>query len=216
MKIYTGLDVFDAIAGGEMKSIDSLISGLLEEGISPEVLLNQWMIPAMDKVGVRFEKGELYVPEMLMSACTMQAGLKQIRPLLVESGVKPEGKILLATVKGDLHDIGKNLVGMMLEGAGYAIIDLGVNVGPEAIVEAVRTEQPDVLGLSALLTTTMTTMQTIMDQITDAGLREKVKVVIGGAPVNQAFADEIGADGFGRDAGQAVQVVRALMKNGRG
>lgn len=164
----------------------------------------------MDEVGAKFEKGQLYVPEMLLSAHTMSAALKKIKPLMVDSGIEPSGKVVLATVKGDLHDIGKNLVGMMLEGAGYSIVDLGVNVEPGAIIRAIREEKPNVVGLSALLTTTMTVMKTILEEINIAGLRDNVKVVIGGAPVDQDYADEIGADGFGRDASQAVQVVRSL------
>lgn len=203
-------DVFNAIVDGKLREIEPLVESHLEAGVSPTALLNDSMIPAMDAVGARFEKGELYVPEMLLSAHTMQTALKRLKPLLVESGAKPVGTVLLATVKGDLHDIGKNLVGMMLEGAGYTVVDLGVNVEPGRIVQAIRDEQPEVVGLSALLTTTMTVMKHILEEIGRAGLRDQVKVVVGGAPVDQAYADEIGADGFGRDASDAVQVVRSL------
>jgi len=204
--------VYEAIVQGDLKGIEALVSAALDEGIEPNKLLNDSMITAMDEIGQRFEQGEIYVPEMLLSAHTMQAGLKLLKPLLVDSGVQPSGKVLLATVKGDLHDIGKNLVGMMTEGAGYAIIDLGVNVGPEAIVDAIRAENPDVVGLSALLTTTMVMMKSTVDAISEAGLRDSVKIIIGGAPVDQDYADEIGADGFGRDAGQAVQVIRSFKQ----
>jgi len=203
-------EVYEAIIGGDLKRIEALVETALDSGVDPTVLLNDHMITAMDEIGARFEKGEIYVPEMLLSAHTMQAGLKLLKPLLVDSGVEPSGKIVLATVKGDLHDIGKNLVGMMAEGAGYEVVDLGVNVAPEDIVAALNDNKPDVLGLSALLTTTMVMMKTIVDAVSEAGLRNDVKIIIGGAPVDQDYADEIGADGFGRDAGQAVQVIRSF------
>jgi 5-methyltetrahydrofolate--homocysteine methyltransferase len=202
--------VFDAILEGKLKEIEGLVQAALDAGVQPIDLLNKHMITAMDEIGQRFEKGEIYVPEMLISAHTMQGGLKLLKPMLVDSGVEPSGKVLLATVKGDLHDIGKNLVGMMMEGAGYEIIDLGVNVGPEAIIEAIKNEKPDIVGLSALLTTTMVMMKQTVESIKEAGLRDQVKIIIGGAPVDQDYADEIGADGFGRDAGKAVHVVRSL------
>lgn len=204
-------NVHAAIIEGEMGDIGVLIELALEAGITADVLMNDGMISAMDEVGDKFEQGELYVPEMLLSAHTMQMALKQLKPLLVEAGIEPVGKVLLATVKGDLHDIGKNLVGMMMEGAGYNVIDLGVNVDPEMIVSAIREEDPDVVGLSALLTTTMVMMGTTLDAISASGLRDQTKVIVGGAPVNQHFADEIGADGFARDAGQAVQLIRLLL-----
>jgi len=207
---YTTQDVFDVIVAGDLRSIEDVVTSVLSAGEDPGELLHDWMIPAMDEVGAKFEKGQLYVPEMLLSAHTMSAALKRIKPLMVDSGIEPSGKVVLATVKGDLHDIGKNLVAMMLEGAGYSIVDLGVNVEPSVIIQAIREEKPDVVGLSALLTTTMTVMKTILKEINKAGLRDNVKVVIGGAPVDQDYADEIGADGFGRDASQAVQVVRSL------
>jgi 5-methyltetrahydrofolate--homocysteine methyltransferase len=202
--------VYDAILDGKLKEIEGLVQAALDAGVQPIDLLNKHMITAMDEIGQRFEQGEIYVPEMLIAAHTMQGGLKLLKPMLVDSGVEPSGKVLLATVKGDLHDIGKNLVGMMMEGAGYEIIDLGVNVGPEAIIEAIKNEKPDIVGLSALLTTTMVMMKQTVESIKEAGLRDQVKIIIGGAPVDQDYADEIGADGFGRDAGKAVHVVRSL------
>ncbi|MBN1266256.1 MAG: corrinoid protein [Anaerolineales bacterium] len=202
--------IYETIVQGDLKGIEALVNTALDAGAEPSVLLNEYMITAMDEIGERFEKGEIYVPEMLLSAHTMQAGLKLLKPMLVDSGVEPSGKVVLATVKGDLHDIGKNLVGMMAEGAGYTVVDLGVNVAPDAIVAAIKEEKPDVVGLSALLTTTMVMMKSIVDAVSEAGLRDQVKIIIGGAPVDQDYADEIGADGFGRDAGQAVQVIRSF------
>jgi 5-methyltetrahydrofolate--homocysteine methyltransferase len=206
--------ISEAIINGDLKGIENLVDAALNERTLPDHLLNQGMIPAMDEVGKRFEEGSIYVPEMLISAHTMQAALKILKPLLVDSGVKPAGKVVMATVKGDLHDIGKNLVCMMLEGAGYSIIDMGVNVSPEDIVQKVQEEDPDALGLSALLTTTMVSMGKTLEAMKDAGVRDKIKILIGGAPVDQDYADEIGADGLARDASQAVQVLRGLLEAG--
>ena len=158
------------------------------------------MVVGMDEVGVRFKAGDMFVPEVLMSADAMQAGLEVLRPELVASGVKLIGKILMGTVKGDLHDIGKNLVNMMCEGAGFEVIDIGFNVDPEKFVEAIKEHQPDVVGMSAMLTTTMRAMAHTIKAIEEAGLRDQVKIMVGGAPVDAAFAERIGADGYGSNA----------------
>ena len=165
----------------------------------------------MDEIGRRFEEGDLYVPEMLVSARAMQAGLKLLKPHLLQSDIKSSGKIAIGTVKGDLHDIGKNLVGMMLEGAGFEVIDLGVDVTPEKFVEAVN-NGAQLIGMSALLTTTMGSMATTVQALKAASLRDQVKVMIGGAPVTEEYAKQIGADGFGTDASSATRVARSLME----
>jgi 5-methyltetrahydrofolate--homocysteine methyltransferase len=165
----------------------------------------------MTEVGRRFEEGEYFVPEMLISARAMQSGLAILKPLLVASEVAATGKVVIGTVKGDLHDIGKNLVGMMLEGAGFELVDLGTDIGPEQFVQAVRDHQPDLLGMSALLTTTMPSMKTTVDALVEAGVRDRVKVIVGGAPVTQEYATGIGADGFAVDASRAATLAKALV-----
>jgi 5-methyltetrahydrofolate--homocysteine methyltransferase len=165
----------------------------------------------MDRVGADFKSGDLFVPEVLIAARAMRAGMDILRPLLAESDVPSAGKIVLGTVAGDLHDIGKNLVAMMLEGGGFDIVDLGIDIAPEKFVEAVKTEQADLVGMSALLTTTMPSMEKIIDALKAAGVRDSVKVMIGGAPVTQDYADRIGADGYAPDAASAVDLARALV-----
>ncbi|NLG26438.1 MAG: cobalamin-binding protein [Chloroflexi bacterium] len=204
--------IFDGILKGQMKSVQEATAAALEEGVSAGSLLNEAMIPAMAEVGRLFEANEYYVPEMLIAARAMKAGLALLRPKLVAEDVKPLGKVALGTVKGDLHDIGKNLVAIMIEGAGFEVIDLGVDVSPEQFVGAVREKGATVVGLSALLTTTMPSMKTTIDAIKEAGLRDKVKVIIGGAPVTQKYADEIGADGYARDAAGAATLTKQLLK----
>ena len=167
----------------------------------------------MDVVGKQFGKGEIYVPEMLVAAVTMQKGLAVIKPLLGEENTKAKGKVLMGTVKGDLHDIGKNLVTMMLEGAGFEVVDLGVDLSVEKFVDKVAEIKPDVLGLSALLTTTMPEMQKVISVIQERGLRGNVKIMVGGAPVDAKFAEKIGADGYGRDAAEAVQLAKQFTGN---
>ncbi|NTU64024.1 MAG: cobalamin-binding protein [Chloroflexi bacterium] len=166
---------------------------------------------AMQEVGRLFEEGEYFVPEMLISARAMQTGLALLKPHLVQANVQSAGKVIIGTVKGDLHDIGKNLVAMMLEGAAFEIIDLGVDVSPDKFVEAVKTHQPAIVGLSALLTTTMPNMKTTIEALKTAGLRDQVKVIIGGAPVTETYASDIGADGFATDASRAVTVTKSLI-----
>ncbi|MBC7255164.1 MAG: corrinoid protein [Chloroflexi bacterium] len=203
--------IFQGILQGDMKAVQEATTAALAEGMPPEELLNEAMIPAMAEVGRLFEANEYYVPEMLIAARAMKAGLAILKPHLVETGVEPKGRVVLGTVKGDLHDIGKNLVGIMIEGAGFEVIDLGVDVSPEQFVAAVREKKADVIGLSALLTTTMPSMRSTIEALEEAGLRDKVKVIIGGAPVTQKYADEIGADGYGRDAAAAANLVKRLL-----
>jgi 5-methyltetrahydrofolate--homocysteine methyltransferase len=200
-----------SVLDGDARAVDRLVPQALQEGISAESLLKEALISAMAEVGARFESGDYYVPEMLISARAMKVGLEHLRPLLVAQDVKPAGKIVVGTVKGDLHDIGKNLVAIMLEGAGFQVIDLGVDVTPEKFIQAVRENGADLVGLSALLTTTMTNMKSTIDAIKAAGLYDQVKVIIGGAPVSQAFADQIGAHGFAPDASAAATLAAHLI-----
>jgi 5-methyltetrahydrofolate--homocysteine methyltransferase len=202
--------VFEAVLEGDAESCRLLTEQGIREGLNPESLLGEALIPAMREVGARFERQEYYVPEMLVAARAMQAGLSVLRPLLVERNFKPMAKVAIGTVRGDLHDIGKNLVGMMMEGAGLEVVDLGIDTSPERFVEAVR-GGAQVVGMSALLTTTMMNMRLVIQALTEAGLRQQVKVIIGGAPLNGAFAEEIGADGYAPDASQAVSLVKGLL-----
>ena len=187
------------------------VKGLLDEGRAPEAIMNEALIPAMDEVGELFQKGEYYLPEMLIAARAMKSGLEVLRPLLVESGAEPAGRIAIGTVKGDMHDIGKNLVGMALEGAGFEVIDLGVDVPPGRFVEAIEEQKPVAIGLSALLTSTMVSMADVVRAIESAGLRDGVKIMIGGAPVTQVFCDEIGADFYGGDSTEGRDYARSLV-----
>jgi 5-methyltetrahydrofolate--homocysteine methyltransferase len=187
------------------------VQAALDAQIDPGIILNEGMISAMQEVGRLFEEGEYFVPEMLIAARAMQDGLALLKPHLVQANVHSAGKVVIGTVKGDLHDIGKNLVAMMLEGAAFEIVDLGVDVPPEKFVEAVKTHQPRVVGLSALLTTTMPSMRTTIEALAAAGVRNQVKVIVGGAPVTEAFAHDIGADGFAPDASRAVKLTKSLV-----
>ena len=203
--------IYEAVFDGNAKAAAAAVEAVLAAGETPETILNDACIPAMAEVGAEFEEGEKFVPEMLISARAMAAAMTILRPLLVQAGVKTVGKVVLGTVHGDLHDIGKNLVGMMLEGAGFEVIDLGVDVPPQKFVAAVQEHQPDILGMSALLTTTTKAMSLTLSALAEAGLREQVKVMIGGAPITDDFAQKIGADGFAADAGSAARVANALM-----
>jgi 5-methyltetrahydrofolate--homocysteine methyltransferase len=204
--------LYNAILEGGVAGAKDGALAALDAGLEPGMILSEGMIAAMTEVGKRFEDGEYFVPEMLISARAMQAGLNLLKPHLVGTDVKPAGKIVIGTVKGDLHDIGKNLVGLMLEGAGFEIMDLGVDVSPEKFVETIAAEHADIVALSALLTTTMLNMQTTVEAIQQAGLRDKVKVMIGGAPITQDYANQIGADGFSPDASRAVTVAKSLLQ----
>jgi 5-methyltetrahydrofolate--homocysteine methyltransferase len=186
-----------AILEGDADKAPKLVERGLKEGLAAKDILDNGLVPGMNEVGVRFKAGDMFVPEVLMSADAMQASLVILRPELVASGAKLIGKIVMGTVKGDLHDIGKNLVGMMCEGAGFEVIDLGFNVDPEKFVDAIKEHQPDIVGMSALLTTTMRAMALTIKAIEEAGLRDEVKIMVGGAPVDAAFAERIGADGYG-------------------
>jgi 5-methyltetrahydrofolate--homocysteine methyltransferase len=203
-------EINQGVLDGDMNKVTESVQAALDTGVSASDILQNGLVSAMGEVGCRFEAGEYFVPEMLMAARAMKAGLQIIRPLLIDSGVKPAGKVAIGTVKGDLHDIGKNLVAMMLEGAGFAIIDLGTDVDPEKFVDAAH-EGINIICLSALLTTTMLNMESTIQAFDAAGIRDKVKIVIGGAPVTQGFATRIGADGFAPDASQAVNVVKSLV-----
>jgi 5-methyltetrahydrofolate--homocysteine methyltransferase len=201
----------DAVLNGDAKTAKSLTEQALAAGVEPLKLVQDYMVPAMAEVGRRFECNEYFVPELLLAARAMKGALELIRPLLTASGVQPVGRVAVGTVKGDLHDIGKNLVAAMLEGGGYEVIDLGVNVTPEQFVAAVKEKNVQIVALSALLTTTMPSMKTTIDALKSAGVREQVKVLIGGAPITKRYADEIGADGYGESAAGAVALAKQVM-----
>jgi 5-methyltetrahydrofolate--homocysteine methyltransferase len=203
-------DLKTAVINGKRKDVQTLVPELLEAGTDPVEMLEKALIPAMGVVGERFKKNEIFVPEMLVSARAMKEAMKTIEPILIEAGVKPEFKAIIGTVEGDLHDIGKNLVATMWKGAGFDVIDLGVNVSPAAFLEAVKEHEPDLVGLSALLTTTMPAMRETVAAIREAGY-DKLKILIGGAPVTMDFAKEIGADGYSSDAASAVDAAKEAL-----
>lgn len=200
-------DVIEGNAAGTQNGVQQALG----EGIPAEQILNEGLIGAMQEVGKMFECGEYYVPEMLIAARAMKSGLELLRPALMAANIQAVGKIVIGTVQGDLHDIGKNLVAMMMEGAGFEVIDLGVDVSPEKFVDAVKTHQPNVVGFSALLTTTMPKMKATLEALQKAGLRDNVKVLVGGAPVTTIYASEIGADAFAPDASAAANIAKALL-----
>ncbi len=201
----------EAVINGNRDEVQRLTQEAVDEGTGPEAIVNEGLISGMDVVGKKFKNNEFYVPEVLIAARAMHAGMDIIKPLLAESGIEPRGIVVIGTAKGDLHDIGKNLVAMMLEGGGYEVIDLEVDVAPETFVEAINEHSPDVVAISALLTTTMPAMKDTIEALAGAGVREQVKVIIGGAPVTQSYADEIGADGYAPDAASAVDLVASLI-----
>ena len=203
-------NLYDCVLEGELGQAKSVVQAAIDTGLPASRILNESLIAPMSEVGRLFEEGEYFVPEMLVSAKTMQSALEVLKPHLVAGGVEAIGKVILGTVRGDQHDIGKNLVGMMMEGAGFEVVDLGVDVSPSKFIDAI-TDDTDIIGLSALLTTTMPAMGTTIKAITDAGLRDKVKIIIGGAPVTQAYADQIGADGFAKDASQAASLAKSFL-----
>ena len=204
--------LYEAVVSGDAKTTQALTQQALAEGVDPLTLVNDHMVPAMDEVGRRFEANEYFVPELLISARAMKAALELIRPLLTARGDKPVGRVAIGTVKGDLHDIGKNLVGSLLEGGGFEVIDLGVNVSPEKFIATVNEKNANIIAMSALLTTTMPAMKTTIDALKQAGVRGKVKVLIGGAPITQKYADEIGADGYSENAVGAVALAKKAVK----
>ncbi len=201
-----------AVIEGNLDEVVGLTEDALDEGLSAQEILDNGLMAGMDYVGVEFKAGNMFVPEVLRSARAMQNAMDVLKPLLAEAGAKMTGKIVLGTVKGDLHDIGKNLVGMMCEGAGFEVKDLGKDIAPDAFVQAVKEFEPDVLGMSALLTTTMRSMEHTIKALEEAGLRDKVKVMIGGAPVTQAFANQIGADGYASNAASAAELAKSFVK----
>lgn len=203
-------DIKSMVIAGKHLQIEALVETAIQQKMDLNDLINDALIAAMDVVGDRFSKSEIFVPEMLVSAVTMKKGLSLIKPLLKKDQHQTRGKVILCTVKGDLHDIGKNLVAMMLEGAGFEVVDLGVDTTVQKVVDKVAEISPQVLGLSALLTTTMPEMQNVIKVLQTEGMREKVKVIIGGAPVDAGFAEEIGADAYGKDAAEAVNIVRSF------
>jgi corrinoid protein of di/trimethylamine methyltransferase len=198
----------EAILNGDAQTAHAVTQQALAEAVDPLVLVNQYMIPAMEEVGRRFECNEYFVPELLISARAMKAALDLIRPLLIARGDKPAGRVAIGTVKGDLHDIGKNLVAALLEGGGFEVIDLGVNVPPEQFIATIKEKGANIVAMSALLTTTMPSMKTTIEALKQAGVREKVTVLIGGAPITQKYAEEIGADGYSESAVGAVALAK--------
>ena len=206
-------EIFDSIIGGEKDETVEKIKAAIHSGLPIETIVNGGMIGAMSEVGRRFEQGEYFVPEMLVAARAMQHGMAVVKPYLATSGIKAAGIVCIGTVKGDLHDIGKNLVSVMLEGAGFTIKDLGTDVSTEKFVEAVRTHQPDILAMSALLTTTMPNFTPVIEALKQAGLRDTVKVLVGGAPVTTEFARDVGADAYAPDASRAVGAAKQLVSH---
>jgi len=212
-EILQGL--YDDTLVGNAPSVRELTEQGLAEGMDPETLLYDALIPSLEEVGARFERGDFFVPEMLIAARAMQGALDILRPLLAETGAKPIGTFVMGTVKGDVHDIGKNLVNIMLEGAGFTVFDLGVNVAPEKFVEQIQEHEPDIVGFSAFLTTTMPMFKANINALEKAGLREKVIVMVGGAPVTKEYADAVGADGYAADASTAVRLAKELIEQHR-
>lgn len=203
--------IFDGILEGDRETVRTNVQRALDENLGPATILQDGMIAAMKEVGQRFEDGEYYVPEMLIAARAMKEGLAILKPYLREANIQSSGKVAAGTVKGDLHDIGKNLVTMMLEGAGFEIVDLGTDVAPEKFVDAVRNNHVDIIAMSALLTTTMGNMKNTIEALDAAGLRRQVKVMVGGAPVTENYAHQIGADGYAPDASRAVALAKTLV-----
>ena len=203
--------IAESIYSGDVEAVGELVQDLLDGGMAPGEVLSDALLVSMDKVGRDFKAGDLFVPEVLFAARAMQAGMDVLRPLLADSEIASSGKYVVGTVQGDLHDIGKNLVRMMLEGGGFEAIDLGVDVSPSAFVDAVREHKPDLVGISALLTTTMAQMKVTIEALEEAGLRDSVKIMVGGAPVTADFAEQIGADAYAPDAASAVDIARELQ-----
>jgi 5-methyltetrahydrofolate--homocysteine methyltransferase len=207
--------LYDNTLIGNAPEVKDLTNQGLEEGVDPEVMLYEALIPSLEEVGARFERGDFFVPEMLIAARAMQGALDILRPLLAETGAQTVGTYVMGTVKGDVHDIGKNLVNIMLEGAGFTVYDLGVNVAPEVFVEKINEHQPDIVGFSAFLTTTMPMFKANINALEKAGIRDDVIVMVGGAPVTQEYADMVGADGYAADASTAVRLAKDLIQKKR-
>jgi len=203
--------VSEALQRGKAEKVSELVKQALNEGVTPKNILEKGLIHGMSIIGKQFKKNEVYVPEVLIAARAMHAGMDVLKPKLIESGVKNIGKVVMGTVQGDLHDIGKNLVEMMLEGAGFEVIDLGTDISTDKFVEAVKEHKPNIIGMSALLTTTMVNMVEVIKALDAEGLRDKVKIMVGGAPVTQNYADQIGADGYSPDASSAVDKAKVFL-----
>ena len=203
--------VSEALQRGKADKVSELVGQALNEGATPKNILEEGLIYGMSIIGRKFKKNEVYVPEVLIAARAMHAGMDVLKPKLIETGVENIGKVVMGTVQGDLHDIGKNLVEMMLEGAGFEVIDLGTNISPDKFVEAVKEHKPNVIGMSALLTTTMVNMVEVIKALNVAGLRDKVKIMVGGAPITQNYADQIGADGYSPDASSAADKAKTFL-----
>jgi methylmalonyl-CoA mutase cobalamin-binding domain/chain len=208
-------ELYDKTLTGNGPAVLDLTRTGLSQGLGPETLLYEALIPALEEVGARFERGDFFVPEMLIAGKAMAGALEILRPLLAETGAETIGTVVMGTVKGDVHDIGKNLVNIMFEGAGFQVIDLGVQVSPEKFVDAVKTHKPDIVGFSAFLTTTMPMFKANIHALTKAGLRDQVMVMVGGAPVTQEYADVVGADGYAADASAAVVKAKELIRRRR-
>jgi 5-methyltetrahydrofolate--homocysteine methyltransferase len=203
--------IADSLEGGNAQSVKDLIEKALAQNIGAETILNQGLVAGMNRVGDKFKKNEIFIPEVLIAARAMKSGMEIIKPLLALANVKSRGKIIIGTVKGDLHDIGKNIVSMMLEGSGFDVVNMGTDVSIDQILDHIEKTKPDVVGLSALLTTTMVVMKDVIDTLEKNDLRKSVKIIVGGAPITQAYADEIRADGYAPDAASSVDLVRKLL-----
>ena len=207
--------LYDHTLVGNAPEVKDLVNQGLADGMGPETMLYDALIPSLEEVGARFERGDYFVPEMLIAARAMQGALDILRPLLAETGAKPIGTYVMGTVKGDVHDIGKNLVNIMLEGAGFTVHDLGVNVAPEVFIDAINEHKPDIVGFSAFLTTTMPMFKANINALEKAGIRDNVIVMVGGAPVTQEYADKVGADAYAPDASTAVRMAKDLIQKKR-
>ena len=205
-------ELSEALFRGDVSKVKEITQRALQEKVDPKEILEQGLIKGMDVVGIKFKNNEIFLPEVLLASRAMYGGMELLQPKLIKSGVKAVGKVIIGTAKGDLHDIGKNLVAMMLRGGGFEVIDLGIDVSPEKFLKATQEHQPDIVGISALLTTTMVGMMDIITILKSTGLRDKVKIMVGGAPVTQEFADEIGAEGYAPDAASAVDKAKELLK----
>ena len=207
-------DLKNALIAGNASAVKEMVTTLLKSGTPAQTILKDALIAGMDQIGDRFRKNEVFIPEVMIAAKAMHSGLDVLQPVLAESGIKPSAKVVVGTIKGDLHDIGKNIVSMMFRGAGFAVCDLGIDVPPQKFINSIRSEKANVLAMSSLLTTSMTFMKDVMDLLKSEGLDAQVKTIVGGAPVTQEFADKIGADGYAEDASSAVNKVRELLGSG--
>ena len=204
-------DINQNLQDGDVEAVKEGIQEALDENIEPGKILNEGLLSAMNVIGEKFSNNEIFVPEVLIAARAMNGGMEILKPKLIETGVESQGTVIIGTVKGDLHDIGKNLVRMMMEGAGFDVVDLGTDVSPEEFVEAVKDNQPDIVAMSALLTTTMTNMEEVIEQLEESGLRDEVYVMVGGAPITDDFAEDIGADAYSKDAAEASRTAKKAV-----